>query len=106
MQMRFGSILTPTPSMNTRKGAFFKDERSLGGRGGRPNAVTINNSDVIVLSNNDVILRSEGEGTKKGPDKIVSTYVLLVVILYRKPLGHPKGTSSHQGGFFKDDRNF
>ena len=27
---------------------------------------------------------------KKGPDKIVSTYVLLVVILYRKPQGHPK----------------
>ena len=46
------------------KGAFFKDERSLGG--GLPNVVTINNSDVIVLSNNDVILRSEGErGSKK-----------------------------------------
>ena len=36
------------------------DERSLGGRGGRPNAVTISDSDVIVISNNDVILRSEG----------------------------------------------
>ena len=48
------------------KGAYYKDERSLGGRGGRPNVVTINNSDVIVLSNNDVILRSEGgRGSKK-----------------------------------------
>jgi len=46
----------------TLKGAFFKDERSLGGRGGRPNAVTISDSDVIAISNNDVILRSEGGG--------------------------------------------
>ena len=30
------------------KGAYFKDERSLGGRGGRPNAVSISNNDVIV----------------------------------------------------------
>ena len=35
------------------------------GKGGRPNAVTISDSDVIVISNNDVILRSEGEGVKK-----------------------------------------
>ena len=42
------------------KGTFFKDERSLGGRGGRPNAVTISDTDVISISNNDVILRSEG----------------------------------------------
>ena len=37
-------------------GAFFKDERSF----------TISNRNVIVLSNNDVILRSEGgRGSKK-----------------------------------------
>ena len=30
------------------KGGYFKDERSLGGRGGRPNAVSISNDDVIV----------------------------------------------------------
>ena len=30
------------------KGGYFKDERSLGGRGGRPNAVSISNNDVIV----------------------------------------------------------
>ena len=59
-------------------GAYFKDERSLGGRGGRPNAVTISNSDVIVLSNNDVILRSEGGGGKKSRK--------IVVILRVSPL--------------------
>ena len=30
------------------KGGYFKDDRSLGGRGGRPNAVSISNNDVIV----------------------------------------------------------
>ena len=30
-----------------------------------PNAVTISNRDVMVLSNNDVTLRSKGEGVKK-----------------------------------------
>ena len=30
------------------KGGYFKDERSLGGRGGRQNAVSISNNDVIV----------------------------------------------------------
>ena len=42
------------------KGAFFKDKRSLGGMGCQPGAVTISDSDVIIISNNDVILRSEG----------------------------------------------
>ena len=50
--------------MNVSKGAFFKDERCLGGRG-RPNAVTISDNDVIVISNNDVILHSEGGGAQK-----------------------------------------
>ena len=37
-----------------------------GGEGGWPNAVTISDSDVIIVSNNDVILRSEGgKGSKK-----------------------------------------
>ena len=36
---------------------YFKDERWLGGMGGRQNAVSI--------SNNDVILRSEGGGGRK-----------------------------------------
>ena len=49
------------------KGAFFKDERSLGGRGCRPGAVTISDSDVIIISNNDVIVRSEGGGGQKRP---------------------------------------
>ena len=36
------------------------------GEGGRPNAVTISNRDVIVLCNNGVTLRSEeGEGGGK-----------------------------------------
>ena len=30
------------------KGGYYKDDRSLGGRGGRPNAVSISNNDVIV----------------------------------------------------------
>ena len=48
------------------KGGYFKDERSLGGRGVRQNAVSISNNDVIVYSNNDVILFSEGRrGSKK-----------------------------------------
>ena len=42
--------------------------------GGRPNAVTISDSDVIVISNYDVILRSEGGGGQKRP----------------KNCGHPK----------------
>ena len=48
-------------------GAFFKDEGSLGGRGGfRQNAVTVSDSDVIAISNNDVILLSEGgRGSKQ-----------------------------------------
>ena len=52
------------------KGAFFKDERSVGGRGGRPNAVTISDSDIIAISNNDVILRSGrggGQNRLKNP---------------------------------------
>ena len=36
------------------------------GKGVQPNAVTISDSDVIAISNNDVILRSEGgEGVTK-----------------------------------------
>ena len=34
------------------KGGYFKDERSLGGRGGRQNAISDSNNDVIVYSNN------------------------------------------------------
>ena len=30
------------------------------------NAVSISNSDVMLSSNNDIILQSEGEGVKKG----------------------------------------
>ena len=41
-----------SPRGNTQvmytKGGYFKDERSVGGRGGRPNAVSISNNDVIV----------------------------------------------------------
>ena len=50
--------------MNVSKGAFFKDERCLGGMG-RPNAVTISDNDVIVINNNDAILHSEGGGGQK-----------------------------------------
>ena len=75
------------------KGAFFKDERSLGGRGGRPNAVTISDSDVIIISNNDVILRSEGGGGQKGQKIAVILKVCpltfekshLIIILYVCP---------------------
>ena len=48
-------------------GALFKDERSLGKGVGRPNAVTISDSGVIVIRINDVILRSEGVGGQKRP---------------------------------------
>ena len=40
---------------------------STRGEGGRPNAVIISDSDVIVISNNDVILHSEGAGGQKWP---------------------------------------
>ena len=30
------------------KGGYFKDERSLGGEGGRSNAVSISNNDIMV----------------------------------------------------------
>ena len=41
--------LSRIKSLNTLpKGGFFKDERSVGGRGGQPNAVSISNNDVIV----------------------------------------------------------
>ena len=35
-------------SVSVFKGGYFKDDRRLGGRGGRPNAVSISNNDVIV----------------------------------------------------------
>ena len=63
------------------------DERSLGGRGVRPDAVTISDSDVIIISNNDVFLRSEGgEGVKKG----LKIAVILKKFPFRKTFVKPK----------------
>ena len=53
--------------MNAARDSF---RRSLGGRGGRQNAVTISDSDVITISNDDVILRSGrggGQNRLKNP---------------------------------------
>ena len=63
-------------------GGYFKDERTALGEGGLPNAVSVSNSDIIVLSNNDIILCSEGRrGSKKGPKIVVILAVALQTFL-------------------------
>ena len=55
-------------------GPYIKYDRNLGGRGGWWIAVSISNSDVILFSNNDIILQSEGgRGSKKA--KKLRTYL-------------------------------
>ena len=45
----FGLLIHHKPSKcNAAKGGYFKDEGSLGGRGGPQNVVSISNSDVVV----------------------------------------------------------
>ena len=59
-----GMVNNNDPEPN--KGPYIKYDRNLGGRGGWWIAVSISNSDIILFSNNDVILQSEGgRGSKK-----------------------------------------
>ena len=56
--------------MGCGKGRYFKDERSLGGRGGRPNAVNISDSAVMTS-----FCVQRGEGVKKGRKNTNRTYI-------------------------------
>ena len=70
-------LLISAFNRNVHLGRLFKKERSLGERGGQPNAVSIIKSDVMVLSNNEVLLRSEGGGSRKRVKTFLKNFYIL-----------------------------
>ena len=66
-------------------GPYIKYDRKLGGGGVWQIAVSNSNCDVMLFSNNGIILQSEGEGVKKGQKiaVILNAWPLVVIAIER-----------------------